>query len=239
MFVPTPRNAEHSLPHTLAIFEMLITELPPLVPTDLRDDMRHAYDHLAHNVHLTSTELDDTIIVFGKRVWPYRQAFAEFYAEYEGTLGEQFLQERLSRPTKKRYQEFLAYGGTFRDLECGQPALFFTSDERQQLCGILVEVGRDIYQHAVQAVQSIERVRYEKRIQEFTQILVSVEDCLEALRAMADLEQEHPDLAAEIRAQVRSFEYGLSLLGPAHSYEAVCQANEHFVGRKAEKYMRA
>ena len=54
---------------------------------------------------------------------------------------------------------------------------------------------------------------------------------------MADDEQEHPELAAEIRSQIRAFEYGLCLLGPAHHYEAVCQAEEHFIGRKEEKKM--
>jgi hypothetical protein len=239
MFIPSPLQDSHSLPHTLALFGMIIDDLPPLVPETLREDMQHAYEHMAHDVHLTATELDDTMIVFGKRVWPYRQAFAEFYDEFEGLLGERFLLERLSAKAKKRYQEFLTYGGTFRDLVSGRPAGFFASVEREELHRVLVHVEQDIREYTVQAVLSTERVRYDKRIQEFTQVLADIETELGTLRSMADSEQEHPDLAAEIRAQVRSFEYGLALLGPPHRLEAVKKAPEHFSGRKVEKSMRA
>ena len=59
------------------------------------------------------------------------------------------------------------------------------------------------------------------------------------LREMADSEQEHPDLADEIRAQILSFEHGLSLLGPPHSLEAIEKSEEHFAGRRREKKQHA
>lgn len=228
---------EPSVQHTLFIFERLFEDLPPLVPETIRRDMGSALEQMRHNFTLQLPELEDTMIVFGMKIWPYRKAFDEFYNMSESELGESLLFHHVSPKLKKRYQEFLAYGGTYRDLHAGKPAMFFSLEDRGELCGALVDVARDVRAHTAQLVLGADEKRYEERIVEFQLILDDLEKRLDTLRLMAEDEQEHPELAAEIRAQIRSFEYGLCLLGPSHSYEAVCSAEEHFVGRKQEKSM--
>lgn len=224
-----------SVQHTLFVFGRLLDDMPPLVPQEIQSDMQQAYEQMRHNYSLSLQELEDTIIVFGKKLWPYRKAYDEFLDIYEGKLGEQFLLGRLPLAMKKRYQEFKAVGGHFRDFHHGAPAMFFTSEERTKLCEALVETNLDIRRHAIQSVLSIDQEYYQKRVIEFQTILEDIEKRLDTLRLMADDEQEHPELAGEIREQVRSFEYGLCLLEPAHTYEAVCKSEEHFQGRKLDK----
>ena len=61
-----------------------------------------------------------------------------------------------------------------------------------------------------------------------------MENQLNILRTMADEEQEHPQLADEIRAQIRGFESGLCFLGPENTFDDLCRLPEHFVGRKID-----
>lgn len=230
---------ESPIPYTIQIFDELCRHLPPLVPQKVATDMVAASVQIKNDPSLTVTAVEDALIAFGKKIWPYRKAFEEFLELYEGKLGESLLIVQLSSTLKRRYHEFVVCGGTYRDLHGGRPALFFSSAERTELCAALIAVSDAVRAHTIQAVFGIERQQYEERIREFTSILEGIEDQLQLLRKMAEDEQEHPSLAAEIRAQIRSFEYGLCLLGPRHSYEAVCQAPEHFVGRKKEKEMHA
>lgn len=58
------------------------------------------------------------------------------------------------------------------------------------------------------------------------------------LEEMADSEQEHPELAAEIRAHARGFEHSISLLGPKLDYEEVCNASDHFEMRRETREHR-
>ncbi len=225
--------------HTLWIFERLRKDVPPLVPAEIVDDIDQAIEQIRSNFDLEIKELDKTVIVFGKKLWPYRKAFEEFLDVYEAQLGEKFLLGKLTKNIANRYQEFLAHGGTLRDLHTGNPASFFTPEERTELCMALVEMNKSVRDHAAQAVVTGDRQRYEKKVVEFQIILDDIEKRLDTLRTMADDEQEHPELAEEIREQILSFEYGLCLLGPAHSYEAVCSAKGHYVGRKHEKKIRA
>jgi hypothetical protein len=224
--------------HTIDILEMLYRRMPPLVPATVIASMAHAIEQVRLNPHTTLAEVEETTLTFGKQLWPYRKAFYEFTAQYEGEMGETYLEGRLSVAMKKRYREFLAYGGSFRELCIGRPALFFTAEERGLLCSILPLVLQDVRSFAMQAVMSTEKPRYRAHIQEFATILLDIERRLDSLRQMADEEQEHPELATEIRSQVRSFEAGLCLLEQETRYEAVCNAEEHFIGRKKEKAMR-
>lgn len=224
-----------NIKHTLNIFKQLYKQMPPLVPQEIRDDMKSALEQIENNFSLTLNELEDTIIVFGKQVWPYRQAFQEFVDVYKGRLGEKFLLQKMSSSLKRRYEDFEAHGGDFRALYSGGPLGFFSAEERIELCEVLVSVNKLVWEHVVQVVVSTERRDYEEKVIEFSQVLDDIEKRLDTLRQTADDEQEHPELAAEIREQVRSFEFGMSALGPSMNHFAVCQAEGFFAERKLEK----
>lgn len=224
--------------HTLTIFERLGKQLPPLVPEQIVSDLRHALEQARHNYTLSVEELEEMVLAFGKKLWPYRKAFDEFYDMYEGELGESFLTARMSASLKKRYKEFLSHGGSFRDLHHGRPAQFFAVVERSELCTLLIGTREDVWKHTVQAVTSTQQRRYQDRIVEFHTILEDIDKRLDTLRAMAEDEQEHPELASEMREQIKGFEHGLCLLGPHTGHEAVCYSIPHFHGRKEEKKMK-
>ena len=182
--------------------------------------------------------MEKTIIFFGKKLWPYRQAFKEFFNVFENKLGESFLLGKLEPNLKRRYKEFVGYGGNFVDLYSGNPAMFFDVEDRVKVGEALVDVKRDIWGHTAQAVFASSRIEYEKKVARFQIILDDIEKRLNVLSAMADDEQEYPNLAEEIRGQVLAFEYGLCLLGPPYHYDSICQTVEHFVGRKHDYKMR-
>lgn len=228
-----------SVHHTIDIFERLCDYVLPVLPAKIKTEMSHALEHLHNDYSLSVESVEDTMIVFGKLVWPYRKAYAEVLYAYEGKIGEKFLLAHLPKDVKKRYQEFVVCGGNFRDLHSGAPAKFFSSEERGILCGVLVNLQQDIRKHVVQAIHSTEQKVFNKKVKEFSAILEKIEHQLDTLRMMADAEQEHPQLAEEIRAHVRGFDLGLCFLGPEISFEDLCRLPDHFTGRKHELKVRA
>lgn len=220
--------------HTTMLFERLCRQIPPLVPDGIQKDMSNALEQVQENVSLTIEELEDTVIFFGKQLWPYREAFLEFYRVYEGHMGETFLMQKLDPHLKKQYRLFKEMGGTFRDFHDGGLTNLFTAEDRMSLCEILVDVNAELWDYTVQKVLSTDRTQYEERIREFQQIFEDMEAKILSLAEMADREQEHPELAAEIREHIKGFEEGISLLGPKIGYDALCDVS-HFEGRKKEK----
>jgi hypothetical protein len=220
--------------HTINIFEQLYNFVKAIIPKEIDDDMHHALDQLRGDFDISLEGIEDTMINFGKKVWPYRKSYTEMLSSYEGKLGEQFLLSRLPKEFKKSYNKFKDNGGSFRDLHSGAAAEFFSSVERQGLCEVLVSVHQDLRSHVVQAVHSTEEKLFENKVKEFTNILNNIEKKLDVMREMADQEQEHPKLAEEIRDHVRTFELGLAAIGPESSYQELCDNHDHFVGRKQD-----
>ncbi|MFH1286742.1 MAG: hypothetical protein ABII02_03240 [Candidatus Magasanikbacteria bacterium] len=220
--------------HTIEIFSRLFNLVESVLPEKLHADMEKALESLRTDLSLTMDEVEDTVILFGKKAWPYRKALGEFVSAHEAHHGEDIFIAKLSRDLAKRYRLFNEQGGSFRDLHSGNNIVFFTSAERIALCSVLIEVKKEIRTHVIQDIKSARTKEFGKRVQEFQEIFSSIEDELAHLVGMADEEQEYPHLASEIRSHVRGFEFGLSLLGPETRYEAVCRAADHFHGRKKD-----
>ena len=223
-----------AIQHTLAIFERTCINLPPLVPSEVVRDMGAALEQLQSNFALTLGELEDTMISFGRRVWPYLQAFEELYNVYQGELGEKLFIQKATPELRRLLESFRASGASWREFYVGAGAAQAPADERVTLHQIMVDIQCDVRAFAYQAVLHTDRARYERRISEFQNILTDMEHRLDALRELAEMEQEHPQLAAEIREQIRGFEYGLAYLGPQVDYATVCNTHDHFTGRRDE-----
>ncbi|MBT3816736.1 MAG: hypothetical protein HOE80_04325 [Candidatus Magasanikbacteria bacterium] len=226
-----------SIKHTLVIFKKLVEQIPPLVPEDIISDLKEAYNQSEHNMSLSLEELEDTMIVFGKKLWPYREAFFEFFRLYEGELGEKILLQKLQGSVRKHVGQFFKSGGTFRAFYTGASLIeIFTPEERQSICVHLIAVDKDIWKYSKQRVVSTDKQAYLKKIKEFQILFADMEQLISGLHAMAEDESEHPELSLEIREHIRTFEYGVSLLGPKVSHKALCVAPLHFQGRKKDKY---
>lgn len=221
--------------HTIAIFKRMYKNMPPLVPEFVKEEIGHALEHLNNDFTITASDVEDVVIAIGKKIWPYWKAFEEFFDFYQGKLGEKFILGKLSLPLKKRYEEFREQGVSYYDLRLGGPLIFFNSDEREKLMRIFVEIDKEIREHARQLILSTEQKKYEGLILNFQNILDDIEKRLESLRLMAEDEEEHPQVADEIRAQIRGFEFGLCLLGPNTKYHELLNVDDYVAERRLTK----
>lgn len=217
---------------TIEIFERMYRNLPPLVPEQVVADMGVAVDQIRANPDLDVDEIETTMLVFAKKIWAYNQAFQEIVASYDARMGEKLFLQHLTPSLRKKYAAFCEHGHTFADLHSSATINFFFPEDRVELHKILVTISCDVRGLAVQAVLHGEKKKYLDRIQEFEEILYDIDQQLEDLLQLAENEQEHPVLAAEIREHVKGFEHSIALLGPGIDFEAVCNAREHFRGRK-------
>ncbi|MFA7654318.1 MAG: hypothetical protein WCX97_04800 [Candidatus Magasanikbacteria bacterium] len=217
---------------TIQLFKRLYANLPPLFPADTADKMRHVLEHLEKDPTVTAVDVEKTMVVFGYEVWPWNEAFREFVSLAEGKVGEHFLLPRLSLRLQERFRDFKLYGGTWSDLHSGRPAEFFNNEDLSELCLALVDTQKDLRDYATREVMGLAREKYLERVTEFRMSLKKIRNKLDEMRQCADAEQDHPQLANEIRERVRVFEQGFCNLAPSCDYNGVCQSIEFFQGRK-------
>ena len=155
-------------------------------------------------------------------------------------IGETMLLNALPKGIQKKYGEFIAHGGTYRDFVAGGAATeFFDPEERVALTKVLVAIRDAIHQHARQAALTTDLTIYQKKIEEFSHVQAEIEAVFDHLHGLADAEQEHPELASEIRSHIRGFEYGLAALGPQSSLATMTESIDYFASRKEFKKMRS
>jgi hypothetical protein len=218
--------------YTLSIFEQLISALPPMFPLDTAQKMSFAIDQLKNDSRTNQKMVEDTMIRFGYDLWPWRQAFNDFFGLNEGKLGEQFFLSHLPAELGEHYMKYKEYGLTWRDLYSGRAVKYFDDDGRVVLYEALVKTKNDLVSFTAREVSGLLKKQYLSKVEEYKQTLAKVQSILNQMRAMADEEQYHPVLADELRARVRSFECGLCALGPSFEINDVMQALEFFVERK-------
>lgn len=221
--------------HTIAIFERMYKNMPPLVPDIVKKEIGEAMERLKNDFSITINDVEDAVIAISKKIWPYWKAFEDFFALYQEKLGEKFILGKLPLSLKKRFQEFKEHGVAYNDLRLGGPLVFFNSGEREKLIQVFVDVDEEIRGQARQLILSTEQKKYEELVLNFQNILDDIEKRLESLKLTAEDKEEHPQVADEIRAQVRGFEFGLCLLGPNTKYCELLNADDYIAERRSTK----
>lgn len=218
--------------HTLSIFRMLLANLPPLFPAETAEKMKNALEQLENDPRATLQMAEDTMIKFGYDLWPWNEAYRDFFGINDGRLGEQFFLSHLPGGHADHFMKYKEYGLSWHDLYSGRAVKYFDTEDRPELNEALVETKNDLFKYTNREVTGLERKKYLARVEEFKKILEKTKQILAQMRAMADAEQYHPALADEIRSRTRYFEMSLCSLGPSFNVDEVLRSLEFFVDRK-------
>ncbi len=222
--------------YTIDLFERMCNHLPPLLPKEIVSETEHVLEQLHNDFTVSIEDIEKTIISIGKKVWPYQKAFQEFIDVAQREIGEKFLLGKLFPNLKDKYKKLKEYGVTYYDLRSGGPIDFFEEEERLIISQSIIEVDQEIQKYVRQLVLGTERKKYQNLITEFQKKLAKIEKKLANLRSIAEEDEaEYPRLVEEIKAQIKSFEMGLCLLGPNIQNQEVLQAEEFFQERKIAK----
>lgn len=226
-----------SIQHTLDIFKQTYNNLPPLVAPNLREEMRQKIEAVLGGAKITLEEVEDFMIFYGKKIWPFVQAFEDIYHLYHEKLSEKIFLQKASKKIAKEYDLMKKTGVRFVDLFSGAVHHFFAHESRVELMELLISLKKDIRQHAAQAVMTHEKENYEAKINKYGQMVKDINTVIEDLHKFAN-EEVGTDFASDILDKVRSIEYSFAFLGPKINYREIMDLPDYYIGKKEEKKMR-
>jgi len=229
--------SEKAVQHTLNIFKQVHRNLPPLVDVKLREEMKAKIEELVDTGKVTLEELEDIMIFYGKKVWPFVQAFEDIYHVYHEKLSEKIFLAKASKSIIGKYNTIKETGVNFFDIFSGTLHHFFSHEERMELLDLLISLKRDIRQHATQAVLTHEKTNYEEKIDKYGQMVQDINKVIEDLHKFANEEKDN-NLALDVLDKARTIEYSLAFLGPKINYPEILDLLDYYKGKKEEKKMR-
>lgn len=83
---------------TIYIFKNLHQNLPPLFPEPVKKKMADVLDKVEDEPVATVEELEDLMTEFGYEVWPWRNAYQEFFESSKQRMGPHFLLSKSHLP---------------------------------------------------------------------------------------------------------------------------------------------
>lgn len=79
--------------HTIFIFKHLHRNLPPLFPEATKREMADVFERFEENP-TTLDDLEEQMLKFGYEIWPWNNAYREFFASCKQRMGGHFLSSK-------------------------------------------------------------------------------------------------------------------------------------------------
>ncbi|MBI4449742.1 hypothetical protein HY634_01670 [Candidatus Uhrbacteria bacterium] len=217
----------------MALLKALTEDQPPLAPEPALRSVREAYDRFLRQPPAYANEIEDTIVAYGRVLWPYRKAFDAMVRADLVRNEEQHFVSALSAGLRERFREWRHDGGSLLDLlDQHRVSSRFSATERGALCEALI-TARHRAEDAVRAAVIADGAEYQRLIREFQALQHEIEQHIASLRRLAERAADHPDVFQEIIETIRTFERGLAHLAREPEARDVCAAIEAYRERHA------
>src|SRR3989338_5395624 len=123
---------EHPHFFMINLLKNLILTAPITFPKSRKTEMLAKAEQYLSDVDVTLLAVQETMIHFGKEIWPYRESYQKMYEQYGRKPEEERLAAFLSGALKEKYQKFLSDRGNIEKIQTNQQSLgsYFTPLEQ-------------------------------------------------------------------------------------------------------------
>ena len=201
----------HPQHHTLALLKLLLDKAEhTLFPAQELAQLRAEYTQIAADPAQTPTQIEQTIVRFGKKIWPYAEALEELYRRHGQEREAQTVCTKLSGELCAKYQDWLVKGGALSDFRHGaQMELAFSPEEKLELSTAGVEAHAQVLREIAQTCRADKKNECEEVIAEHQEKLARFEKKLTILKALT---QKSEKWQAEIEDKIQTFEKAFGYL---------------------------
>lgn len=229
----------HIVRHTLVIYETILNRLPPLVPQNVKQSLEVELDRLFRTEDVSLEEVEQSMIGYGKILWPYMKAFEEMVNLHENKMGHKFLMQKATPNVRKKYALICELGGGYHTVCHGVSLEHFDHNEKQELARLLVELKQEVRRYAMQAVLTHDRKTYEEKIEYYGKMVEEINAVIKSLKNFANVHAEnHGNLARDVESKIKAIEQSLAFLGPRIDMEEIRNMPEYYQGRREERKVR-
>lgn len=222
-------NMSHPHFFTINLLKNLIATAPMTFPKSRQEDMLKRADDFLNNPESALSDIEQTIISYGREIWPYRESYQKMYELYGRQPEEEKLASFLSGDLKNKYLKFLDDRGNIEKLTPGAPSLenYFTSDEQAALVEAELKAHDAVHNTIEKLIIGEKQEEYYQLLEVYKNEERQIEEKLKELKAIG----EHaPKWQTEIDEKVKAFEEGFGYLERPVALADVVGELEYYLG---------
>lgn len=196
---------------TINLLKNLILTAPITFPKARKAEMLAKADQYLSDFEVAIGTVAETMINFGKEIWPYRESYQKLYEQYGRKPEEERLAAFLSGGLKEKYQKFLADRGNIEKIKVGSPSLesYFSPDEQAAVVEAELKAHDEAHGQIEKMILTDKQEEYQTWLEQYKNEEHQITERLMELKKIAE---RAPVFADEIAEKIKTFEEGFGFL---------------------------
>jgi len=217
----------HQYQATIDLIKTVIHRLPGVFPQERHQQMENAIAALERDPNATLEAIEAELIEFGYELWPYCEAYEQFYKIFGESREREAMRQKLSEPARLTLDKFVAGGGNIESVRDGSKfEQFFDADVKREIVAAELDAHDGVH-------EEMEKMIALERRNDFALILSDQKDKQHALRAKIDelaaLAARSPSSRSEILDKVKMFRHGFAYAERLPSLDDISHEIQYYI----------
>lgn len=198
----------HPYQHTIDLITRQTLRAPLWFPESRRKEMTQTIEEMRQNQNIPHEKVEDTLIAFGKELWPYHRALSELHRQYAARREEILIREKLKNNVElfKKFDRYLDESGDIHAFKQGRGfEKFFDPEEWGALSALTMEAHDETMAEFQRECVSTRLEECNDLVGQYREELERVDAKVAALKRLAEKSEKWRE---EILAKARAFEEG-------------------------------
>ena len=189
--------------------------------------MENAIATLERNSDATLEGIESMLVAFGMELWPYCEAYEQFYKIYGEAKERELMRQKLSEPARAAFDKFVAEGGNIESVRDGSRfEHFFDSDIRSEVVAAELDAHDGVHEEMERLIAGDRAAEFEALLADYRQKQAALNQKINELAALAE---RSPDQRAEILDKVKTFREGFAYVERMSSLDDIAHEIQYYI----------
>jgi hypothetical protein len=217
----------HQYQATIDLIKTVIHRLPGVFPQGRHQEMENAIATLERNSDATLEGIESMLVAFGMELWPYCEAYEQFYKIYGEAKERELMRQKLSEPARAAFDKFVAEGGNIESVRDGSRfEHFFDSDIRSEVVAAELDAHDGVHEEMERLIAGDRAAEFEALLADYRQKQAALNQKINELAALAE---RSPDQRAEILDKVKTFREGFAYVERMSSLDDIAHEIQYYI----------
>jgi phage shock protein A len=217
----------HAFQHTIDLLHAVIHQVPGVFPQDRHREMDTTLAKLENDATVTQEDIEKFIVSFGKEIWPYVEAYGQYYRAHGEVTERETMRAKLSAPARTAFDKFVSEGGRVEDVRDGTKFEQMLAPEiRAEVVATELVAHDAVHEQMETEVSGAGAAEFTQYLEDNKKRLAEIEEKIGELRALAVRAEKW---TPEILDKAKTFEQGFAYVERTPTLDDVKREIQYYI----------